>query len=144
MPGCRGGFPVAAASFTTVVTRINAALAAFNGDDVGALAYAEASLRGGNLQGLTDSYGYNSGYLDQILTGAKPANVTAPAGYFTYNPAELFDGTYSVAEIRPTRQLAPPCGRSGKPARQPLRRDCRRQWWRRCPPGDPVDLGRRG
>jgi hypothetical protein len=97
----RGAFPVAEASFAAVVARINAALAAFNGDDAGALAYAEASLRGANLQGLTDSFGYNTGYLDQILTGAKPTNATAPAGYFAYNPAELYNGFYSVAEIRP-------------------------------------------
>ena len=97
----RGAFPVAEASFASVVARINAALAAFNGDDAGALAYAEASLRGANLQGLTDSFGYNSGYLDQILTGAKPANATSPAGYYSYNPAELYNGFYSVSEIRP-------------------------------------------
>jgi hypothetical protein len=97
----RGAFPVAEASFASVVARINAALAAFNGDDAGALAYAEASLRGANLQGLTDSFGYNSGYLDQILTGAKPTNATAPAGYYSYNPAELYNGFYSVSEIRP-------------------------------------------
>jgi hypothetical protein len=97
----RGAFPVAQASFAAVVTRINAALAAFNGDDAVALAYAEASLRGANLQGLTDSFGYNSGYLDQILTGAKPTNVTAPAGYYSYNPAELYNGFYNVSEIRP-------------------------------------------
>lgn len=97
----RGAFPVAEASFASVVARINAALAAFNGDDAGALAYAEASLRGANLQGLTDSFGYNSGYLDQILTGAKPTNATAPAGYYSYNPTELYNGFYSVSEIRP-------------------------------------------
>jgi hypothetical protein len=97
----RGAFPVAEASFAAVVARISAALAAFTGDDVGALAYAEASLRGSNLQGLTDSYGYNAGYLDQILTGARPTNAVAPAGYFTYNPADLYNGFYSVAEIRP-------------------------------------------
>jgi hypothetical protein len=97
----RGAAPVAEASFAAVVARISAALAAFTGDDAGALAYAEASLRGANLQGLTDSYGYNAGYLDQILTGARPTNATAPAGYFTYNPAELYNGFYSVAEIRP-------------------------------------------
>jgi len=97
----RGAFPVAEASFAAVVTRINSALAAFNGDDAGALAYAEARLRGANLQGLTDSFGYNSGYLDQILTGAKPTNATAPAGYFSYNAAELYNGFYSVSEIRP-------------------------------------------
>lgn len=97
----RGAFPVGETSFAAVVARINAALAAFTGDDAGALAYAEASLRGGNLQGLTDNFGYNAGYLDQILTGAKPVNVTAPAGYFTYNPASLFDGFYSVPEIKP-------------------------------------------
>jgi hypothetical protein len=97
----RGAFPVSEASFAAVVARISAALAAFNGDDAGALAYAEASLRGANLQGLTDSYGYNAGYLDQILTGAKPTNATVPAGYFTYNPAELYNGSYGVAEIRP-------------------------------------------
>src|SRR5262245_18356940 len=97
----RGAFPVAEASFAAVVARINAALAAFDGDDAGALAYAKASLRGANLQGLTDSFGYNTGYLDQILTGAKPTNATAAAGYFTYNPAELYNGFYSVAEIRP-------------------------------------------
>src|SRR5262249_52059534 len=97
----RGAFPVTEAGFAAVVARISAALGAFNGDDAGAVAYAEASLRGANLQGLTDSYGYNSGYLDQILTGAKPTNVAAPAGYFTYDPDELYNGFYSVAEIRP-------------------------------------------
>ena len=97
----RGAFPVAEASFAAVVARIGAALAAFTGDDAGALAYAEASLRGANLQGLSDSYGYNAGYLDQILTGAKPTNATAPAGYFSYNPAEPYNGFYGVAEIRP-------------------------------------------
>ena len=97
----RGAFPVAEASFAAVVARINAALAAFNGGDAGALAYAEASLRGANLQGLTDSFGYNSGYLDQILTGAKPTNATAPTGYFSYNHAEQYNGFYSVSEIRP-------------------------------------------
>ena len=97
----RGAFPVTEASFAAVVARINAANAAYGGDDAGAVAYAEASLRGGNLQGLTDNFGYNAGYLDQILTGAKPANVTAPAGYFTYNPAELFNGFYGVPEIKP-------------------------------------------
>ncbi|MCE7986498.1 MAG: hypothetical protein DYG89_35450 [Caldilinea sp. CFX5] len=97
----RDAFPVGEASFAAVVARINGALAAFTGDDAGALAYAEASLRGGNLQGLTDNFGYNAGYLDQIFTGAKPANVTAPAGYFTYNPADLFNGFYGVPEIKP-------------------------------------------
>lgn len=97
----RGAFPVVEASFNALVARINTALTAFSGADAGTLAYAEASLRGANLQGLTDSYGYNAGYLDQILTGAKPTNVTAPAGYFTYNPAVLFDGVYSVPEIHP-------------------------------------------
>lgn len=97
----RGAFPVTEASFTAVVERVNAARTAFQGGDAGVLAYAEASLRGGNLQGLTDNFGYNAGYLDQILTGAKPVNVTAPAGYFTYNPTALFDGFYSVPEIKP-------------------------------------------
>lgn len=100
----RGAFPVTEAGFTAVVSRISAALAAFNGDDAGALAYAEASLRGANLQGLTDSYGYNAGYLDQILTGAKPTNATAPAGYFTYNPTDLYNGFYGVEEIRPLNE----------------------------------------
>ena len=97
----RQAFPVSEASFTTVVDRINGARAAFQGGDAGVLAYAEASLRGGDLQGLTDSFGYNAGYLDQILTGAKPVNVTAPAGYLIYNPADLFHGFYGVPEIKP-------------------------------------------
>lgn len=97
----RNAFPVVEASFAAVVERVNAARTAFQGGDAGVLAYAEASLRGGNLQGLTDNFGYNAGYLDQILTGAKPVNVTAPAGYFTYNPAELFNGFYGVPEIKP-------------------------------------------
>lgn len=97
----RQAFPVSEASFTGVVDRINGARAAFQGGDAGVLAYAEASLRGGNLQGLTDNFGYNAGYLDQILTGAKPTNVTAPAGYFTYNPTVLFDGFYRMPEIKP-------------------------------------------
>lgn len=97
----RQTFPVSDVSFTAVVDRINGARAAFQGGDAGVLAYAEASLRGSNLQGLTDNFGYNAGYLDQILTGAKPANVTAPAGYFTYNPSVLFDGFYSVPAIKP-------------------------------------------
>jgi hypothetical protein len=96
----RPGFPVAEASFNTVVARISAARSAFEGDDAAALAYAEASLRGANLQGLTDSYGYNAGYLDQILTGSRPANAVAPAGYFSYDPTVVFDGFYAVPEIR--------------------------------------------
>jgi len=97
----RGAFPVTEASFAAVVARISAALAAVTGDDAGALAYAKASLRGANLQGLTNSYGYNAGYLDQILTGAKPTNATAASGYFTYTPAELYNGFYGVPEIQP-------------------------------------------
>lgn len=97
----RGAFPVVEASFTTVVNRVNAARTAFQGGEAAVLAYAEASLRGGNLQGLTDSFGYNAGYLAQILTGAKPVNVTAPTDYFTYNPAALFNGFYGVPEIKP-------------------------------------------
>jgi hypothetical protein len=100
-PNPRPVVPPTANSFDLVVARINAALTAFNGDDAGALAYAEGSLRGALLQGLTDSYGYNAGYLDQILTGSKPTNATAPTGYFTYSNNVLFDGTYGIEEIRP-------------------------------------------
>lgn len=97
----RGAFPVSAASFNAVVARSSAALAAFAGSDAGALAFAEASLRGGNLQGLTDSFGYNAGYLAQILGGARPTAVSAPAGYFTYNPAALLAASYGVPTIDP-------------------------------------------
>ena len=100
-PNPRPGAPPTASSFDTVVTGINAALTAFSGDDAGAIAYAEGSLRGAPLQGLTDSYGYNAGYLDQILTGSKPTNAKAPAGYFTYHDTVLFDGTYGIKEIQP-------------------------------------------
>ncbi|MGF1939386.1 MAG: hypothetical protein RM347_034440 [Nostoc sp. ChiQUE02] len=100
-PNPRPGFPPTANSFNAIVTRINAVLTAFNGNDAGAIAYAEGSLRGAQLQGLTDSYGYNAGYLDQILTGSKPTNAMAPVGYFIYNPTLLFEGTYAVEEIRP-------------------------------------------
>ncbi|MBD2525638.1 hypothetical protein [Nostoc sp. FACHB-133] len=100
-PNPRPGFLPNANSFNAIVTRINAALTAFNGNDAGAIAYAEGSLRGAQLQGLTDSYGYNAGYLDQILTGSKPTNAMAPVGYFIYNPTLLFEGTYAVEEIRP-------------------------------------------
>ncbi|QLE53691.1 hypothetical protein FD724_38195 (plasmid) [Nostoc sp. C057] len=100
-PNPRPGFAPTANSFDAIVTRINAALIAFNGNDAGAIAYAEGSLRGAPLQGLTDSYGYNAGYLDQILTGSKPTNAMAPVGYFIYRDTLLFDGTYAVEEIRP-------------------------------------------
>jgi hypothetical protein len=96
----RPGFPPSEPQFTGVVSRINAALTAFGGSDGDALTYAETSLRGLPLQGLTDSYGYNAGYLDQILNGSKPTNAQAPAGFFTYEAAALFDGTYSVEEIQ--------------------------------------------
>ncbi|BAY60860.1 hypothetical protein NIES22_09200 [Calothrix brevissima NIES-22] len=99
-PNPRPGFPPTQAGFNPLVTRINTALTAFNGNDAGAIAYAESSLRGAQLQGLTDSYGYNAGYLDQILTGSKPTNAIAPVGYFTYQETLLFDGTYAVEEIR--------------------------------------------
>lgn len=99
-PNPRPGFPPTAQSFDSIVTRINAALTAFNGNDAGALVYAEESLRGAQLQGLTDSYGYNAGYLDQILTDSKPMNAMAPVGYFIYHETLLFDGTYAVGEIR--------------------------------------------
>ncbi|MBD2436510.1 hypothetical protein [Nostoc sp. FACHB-110] len=99
-PNPRPGFPPTEAGFTSVVARINAALTAFNGNDAEAIAYAEASLRGAQLQGLTDNYGYNAGYLDQILTGSKPTNAIAPVGYFIYHETLLFDGTYAVEEIR--------------------------------------------
>jgi hypothetical protein len=99
-PNPRPGFPPTASNFDLLVTRINAALTAFGGNDAGAIAYAEGSLRGAPLQGLTDNYGYNAGYLDQILTGSKPTNAIAPADYFTYHNTVLFDGTYGVEEIR--------------------------------------------
>ncbi|XGV96267.1 MAG: hypothetical protein ACAF41_26490 [Leptolyngbya sp. BL-A-14] len=103
-PSPRPGIPPSEIAFAGVVARINAALTAFGGNDAGALAYAEASLRGGQNQGLTDSYGYNAGYLDQILTGSKPTNAAAPAGYFTYCNTVLFDGLYGVEEIKPLNQ----------------------------------------
>lgn len=99
-PNPRPGVPPTANRFDASVARINTALTAFSGDDAGALAYAEGSLRGAPLQGLTDSYGYNAGYLDQILAGSKPTNAMAPVGYFTYRDNVLFDGTYGIEEIQ--------------------------------------------
>lgn len=101
-PNPRPGFPPNENSFAAAVARINTALMASN-YDAAALAYAEGSLRGASLQGLVDSYGYNAGYLEQILTHSKPINAVAPANYFTYQGELLLDGAYSVPAIRPLK-----------------------------------------
>ncbi|OUC12270.1 MAG: hypothetical protein B0A82_23425 [Alkalinema sp. CACIAM 70d] len=101
-PNPRPGFPPNENSFATAVARINTALMALN-YDAAALAYAEESLRGASLQGLVDSYGYNAGYLEQILTHSQPINAVAPANYFTYQGELLLDGVYSVPAIRPLK-----------------------------------------
>jgi hypothetical protein len=98
--GPRFGSIPTEASFNALAARLDAAVATLEGSDEGALAAAEASLRGAQQVALADSYGYNAGYLDQILTGSKPTNVVAPTGVFDFTDSGVFDATYGGTELK--------------------------------------------
>jgi hypothetical protein len=81
------------AGFRAEVAKADAALEAASGPDEGVLEYAEASLFDqppptGATQpehGLVDTFGYNQGYLLQILD-EPPVGVAAPAGFVSCPP----------------------------------------------------------
>ncbi len=98
----RTGGPPSEAAFDGLAGRLDAAMAAYTGTDADALAYVEDSLRGDFFVagGLANSYGYNVGYLDQILNGSRPSGTTAPPNFFAFTEDGLFDATYSQGELR--------------------------------------------
>lgn len=80
-----------AAVFEELTSAQADALAALEGDDERALGYAAAQ-----AAPQLDGYGYNHGYLVEILE-APPAGLTAPPGFFT--APGILDATYAVDEI---------------------------------------------
>lgn len=101
-----------AEGFAGTMARADAALAAATGDDAAALAYARASLfdeppatEGGQpVRGLTDSFGYNEGYMLQILE-APPEGLTAGDAY-QISCAGLFDCSYATPRFAVLDELA--------------------------------------
>ncbi len=96
----RFGSPPTSSSFDALAARLDAATAAATGSDEAALAHAEASLRGAAQVALTDSYGYNIGYLDQILTGSAPTGVTVPTDVVTFTDDVLLDAQFPDAKLK--------------------------------------------
>jgi hypothetical protein len=80
-----------AAAFTELTDIQAAAVAAALGDDTDALAFAA-----GQIESQLGSYGYNHGYLTEILE-APPAGLTSPAHFFV--APGLLDARYAVDEI---------------------------------------------
>jgi hypothetical protein len=97
----RGGAAPTEAAVTPVVSQLAASIGLIQGsDDAAALAGAGASLRGAPLVSVADNYGYNVGYVDQILKGGKPTNAVAPSDLIQFTDAGLFDATYGIDELR--------------------------------------------
>jgi hypothetical protein len=86
-----------AVAFTELTDAQVAAVGAARGDDVAALAFAA-----GQLESQLDSYGYNHGYLTEILE-APPAGLTSPRDYFV--APGLLDARYAVDEIAGLAEL---------------------------------------
>ncbi len=86
-----------AAAFAELTDAQSAALDAVRGDDPSALAFAAA-----RFEAHLDSYGYNRGYLTEILE-EPPAGLASPPG-FLIAPG-LLDARYSVDEIRGLPEL---------------------------------------
>ena len=98
--------------FQATMERAGAALTAADADDATVLAYAHASLldtpapnEGGQpVPGLTDSFGYNLGYLLEILaacTGETPQ--TLAAKYTQYGSLKVDTGEAVVETLRPVQ-----------------------------------------
>ncbi len=86
-----------AAGFAELTAAQSAALDAVRGDDPSALAFAAA-----RFEAHLDSYGYNRGYLTEILE-APPAGLASPPGFLV--APGLLDARYSVDEIRGLPEL---------------------------------------
>jgi cytochrome c biogenesis protein ResB len=100
-----------------LAARLDTAVSTLAGSDAAALANAEASLRGARQVALVDSYGYNAGYLQQILQGSKPTNAQAPAlaEVIRFTDTGVFDATYPGVELKHLqrwRNMARPAGAS--------------------------------
>jgi len=80
-----------ATSFTELTTALADALAALHGDDATAIAYAATQ-----AVPQLDGYGYNHGYLTEILE-APPAGLTSPPEFLV--GSGVLDGRYAVDEI---------------------------------------------
>jgi hypothetical protein len=81
-----------AAQFGELVTAQRTAIDAARGDDAGAIGFAAAQ-----VTGQVDGYGYNHGYLTEILA-APPAGLTSPPGFFV--ASGVLDARYAVDEIQ--------------------------------------------
>lgn len=79
------------AAFEELLALLRAALDAAAGDDAAVLAYSA-----GQVDAQLDGYGYNRGYLTEILE-TPPASLTAPPGYL--RAPGLLDARYLVDEI---------------------------------------------
>lgn len=96
----RFGSPPTESTFAALAARLAAGTAASNGSDADAIAYAAATLRDVAQVGLADSYGYNVGYLDQILNGSAPTGVQVPTNVFTFSDDGLLDARFTGGELK--------------------------------------------
>jgi hypothetical protein len=98
----RGGAPPTEASFDGLAAQLDEATAAYGGSDAEVLEYVTDRLRGDffTAGGIVNTYGYNVGYLDQILNGSAPSTVAVPSNYFAFSEDGLFDATYSDGEYQ--------------------------------------------
>jgi hypothetical protein len=86
-----------AAAFAELTDVQAAAVGSARGDDAAALAFA-----GSQLESQLDSYGYNRGYLTEILE-APPADLTSPRAFLV--APGLLDARYAVDEIAGLAEL---------------------------------------
>jgi hypothetical protein len=97
----RGGAAPTPAAVAPLVAQLGNSIGLIQrSDDAAALAAAEASLRGAPYVSTVDLYGYNIGYLDQILKGSKPTNVVAPTDLIETTDTGLFDAVYGIDELK--------------------------------------------
>ncbi len=98
-------------SFSGTMGRAAARLAALEGDDTEVLAAARAALfdrpseeEGGDpIRGLADNFGYNRGYLEEIL--ATPPEGVEASPQFQVNCGGLFDCVYTTPKLAVLEEL---------------------------------------
>lgn len=98
-------------SFEATIDRAADRLAALDGDDAEILAAGRAALfdrppteEGGDpIQGLTDNFGYNRGYLEEIL--ASPPEGVEASPQFQVNCGGLFDCVYATPKLAVLEEL---------------------------------------
>jgi hypothetical protein len=103
--------PPTEGSFEGTIGRAADRLSALDGDDAEILAAARAALfdrppaeEGGDpIQGLTDNFGYNRGYLEEIL--ATPPEGVEASPQFQVNCGGLFDCVYTTPKLAVLEEL---------------------------------------